>query len=151
MNQNQFENIQETLEDFRALLPRYRSVKKDSNLMKKFCSRNRNPMWDVSNTKFFDTGLRSTLVSNQTKNVKDHFIQRSKAVKFVFDELDKNPNITTAEFINLLKKFCSVVSITEDEHKKVTQFAKKNPEYLNYETYVACGIKINGLSELMLA
>jgi hypothetical protein len=53
-------------------------------------------------------------------------------------------------FINIVKKYSSTVKLTKEEHLKVTLFSKKNPTYLNYETYVACGIKVNGLSEIIL-
>ena len=59
LNQNQLSNIEETLEDFKALLPRYRSLKDDETKSKQFFVRNRNPVWDVTNCKFFRTGLMS--------------------------------------------------------------------------------------------
>jgi hypothetical protein len=43
LNQNQLSNIEETLEDFKALLDRYRSIKGDENKSKQFFVRNRNP------------------------------------------------------------------------------------------------------------
>jgi hypothetical protein len=53
-------------------------------------------------------------------------------------------------FIEIVKKYSSTVLLTKDEHKVVTSFAKKNPTYLNYETYLACNIKIDGLSDIIL-
>jgi hypothetical protein len=55
------------------------------------------------------------------------------------------------KFISLLKKYCSTVKLSKDEHSKVTVIAKQNPTYLNYESYLACKIQINGLSDLMLS
>ena len=47
------EKINETLKDFKALLPRYREVKSDVKLFQLFMSRNRNPLWDLSGNKIF--------------------------------------------------------------------------------------------------
>jgi hypothetical protein len=54
------------------------------------------------------------------------------------------------KFIQILKKYCSTVKLSKDEHSKVTVVAKRNPTYLNYESYLACQIQIDGLSDLML-
>ena len=86
-----------------------------------------------------------------TQLVDDHFIQRSKAMRFIFSELDKDENMTMDKFISLLKKYCSTVKLSKEEHSKVTVVAKQNPTYLNYESYLACKIKIDGLSNLMLS
>ena len=151
LNYNQTNNIEETLEDFKVLLCRYKSIKNDEDKLKKFFVRNRNPIWDITNSKFFKTGLMSETAKNSHEElVDDHYIQRSKAMKFIFEELDKNKNMSVKEFIFLLKKYCSTVKLTKEEHIKVTVMAKKNPTYLNYETYLACKVKIDGLSNLIL-
>jgi hypothetical protein len=153
LNQNQLSNIEETLEDFKALLPRYRSLKDDETKSKQFFVRNRNPVWDVTNCKFFRTGLMSEDAKDLplTQLVDDHYIQRSKAMRFIFSELDKDENMELSKFIQILKKYCSTVKLSKDEHSKVTVVAKQNPTYLNYESYLACKIKIDGLSNLMLS
>lgn len=152
LNSNQRTNIKETLEDFKVLLSRYRNVKNDEVKLKQFFVRNRNPIWDITNCKFFKTGLMSECAKNTpfTQLVDDHYIQRSKAMKFIFSELDKEENMGVDKFISLLKKYCSTVKLTKEEHSKVTVVAKQNPSYLNYETYLACKIQIDGLSDLML-
>jgi hypothetical protein len=86
-----------------------------------------------------------------TQLVDDHYIQRSKAMRFIFFELDRDENMTMDKFISLLKKYCSTVKLSKEEHSKVTVIAKQNPTYLNYESYLACKIQINGLSDLMLS
>lgn len=153
LNQNQLSNIEETLEDFRVLLTRYRSIKGDESKMRQFFVRNRNPIWDITNCKFFKTGLMSESAKNMslTQLVDDHFIQRSKAMRFIFSELDKDENMELNKFIGILKKFCSTVKLSKEEHTKVTVVAKQNPTYLNYESYLACKIQIDGLSDLMLS
>jgi len=152
LNDNQLSNIEETLEDFKVLLSRYRSVKDNETKLKQFFVRNRNPIWDVTNCKYFKTGLMSESAKNVplTQLVDDHYIQRSKAMKFIFSELDKDEDMSIDKFIVMLKKYCSTVKLSKDEHNKVTVVAKKNPTYLNYESYLACGILIEGLSDLML-
>jgi hypothetical protein len=153
LNKNQLSNIEETLEDFKALLPRYRSLKDDETKSKQFFVRNRNPVWDVTNCKFFRTGLMSEDAKDLplTQLVDDHYIQRSKAMRFIFSELDRDENMELSKFIQILKKYCSTVKLSKDEHSKVTVVAKQNPTYLNYESYLACKIKIDGLSNLMLS
>jgi argonaute-like protein implicated in RNA metabolism and viral defense len=152
LNDNQLSNIEETLEDFKVLLERYRSVKNSETKLKQIFVRNRNPIWDITNCKYFKTGLMSEFAKNIpiTQLVDDHYIQRSKAMKFIFSELDKNEGMSVDKFIMLLKKYCSTVKLSKEEHSKVTVVAKKNPTYLNYETYLACSIQIDGLSDLML-
>jgi hypothetical protein len=152
LNSNQLSNIQETLEDFKVLLSRYRKIKTDGTKIKQFFVRNRNPIWDITNCKFFKTGIMSDNSKHvsTTQLVDDHYIQRSKAMKFIFSELDKDEDMGLDKFIPLLKKYCSTVKLTKDEHINVTKFAKQNPTYLNYETYLACNIQIDGLSDLML-
>jgi hypothetical protein len=152
LNYNQLSNIEETLEDFKVLLTRYRSVKGDETKLKQFFVRNRNPIWDITKCKFFKTGLISESAKNfpLTELVDDHFIQRSKAMRFIFSELDKDEDMSVNKFIQILKKYCSTVKLSKDEHSKVTVVAKRNPTYLNYESYLACQIQIDGLSDLML-
>ena len=152
LSYNQLSNIEETLEDFKVLLTRYRSIKDNETKLKQFYVRNRNPIWDVTNCKYFKTGLMSEDAKNTplTKQVDDHYIQRSKAMRFIFSELDKDEDMNVDRFIELLRKYCSTVVLSKDEHSMVTAVAKKNPTYLNYESYLACKIQVDGLSDLML-
>ena len=152
LSYNQLSNIEETLEDFKVLLTRYRSIKDNETKLKQFYVRNRNPSWDVTNCKYFKTGLMSEDAKNTplTKQVDDHYIQRSKAMRFIFSELDKDEDMNVDRFIELLKKYCSTVVLSKDEHSMVTAVAKKNPTYLNYESYLACRIQVDGLSDHML-
>ena len=77
----------ETLKDFKCLLSRYREVKDDVKLFKMFMTRNRNPLWDLSNSSELRTGLKSKkVIESKNKGVEDHFIQRSKAMKNIFFE-----------------------------------------------------------------
>ena len=64
--------------------------------------------------------------------------------------MDKDEDMDVDRFIELLKKYCSTVVLSKDEHSMVTAIAKKNPTYLNYESYFACKIQVDGLSDLML-
>jgi hypothetical protein len=152
LNQNQLFNAQETFEDFKVLLTRYHQVKDDETKLRAFFVRNRNPLWDLTKCKFYKTGLLSENAKklDKTDLVDDHYIQRSKGLKFVFAELDKDPEMSLESFIGIVKKYSSTVKLSKEEHVKVTTFAKKNPTYLNYETYLACGIKVEGLSDIIL-
>jgi hypothetical protein len=146
--------ISETLEDFKALLPRYRKCKEDEtgDLLHKFCSRNRNPIFDLTSIEYFSSNLMSENAKGEDKKklVLDHYIQRTKAVKLIFQELDIRENLTFDDFVSLLKRYCSTVLLTKEEHTKVTVFAKKRPSCFNYEIYPDCGVLVNGLSEHIL-
>lgn len=144
------EKIEETLKDFKALLPRYREVKGDAKLFQLFMSRNRNPLWDLSGNKIFKTGLKSRMfLESNTKGVEDHFIQRTKGMKIVFHKLDKNPDMSVEEFTNLIIDYGSTITLTKEEHNNVTSFAKNN-DILNYQVYNVLGIEVVGLSEFMI-
>ena len=152
LNEKKIISANETLADFKALLYRYLEIKNDEEKLKLFFVRNRNPLWDLTNCKFFKTGLISEggKISKKKDLVDDHYIQRSKGLKFIFSELEKDPEMSVETFILLVKKYSSTVKLSKEEHSKVTVFAKKNPTYLNYETYLACGIKVEGLSDIIL-
>jgi hypothetical protein len=144
------EKIDETLKDFKALLPRYREVKGNAKLFQLFMSRNRNPLWDLSGNKIFKTGLKSRLfLESNTKGVEDHFIQRTKSMKIVFHKLDENPDMSVEQFTNLITAYSSTITLTKEEHGKVTSFAKNN-NMLNYQAYNLLGIEVVGLSEFMI-
>lgn len=141
---------EETLKDFKCLLPRYREVRSDVNLYKMFMTRNRNPLWDLSNSTELRTGLKSKkVIESKTKGVDDHFIQRSKAMKNIFFELDNNPDMTNEEFIRILKKYSSTVELTKEEHGKVTGLSRTR-DVLNYQLYTELGIEVDGLQNLLI-
>jgi hypothetical protein len=143
------EKIEETLKDFKALLPRYREVKGDAKLFQLFMSRNRNPLWDLSGNKIFKTGLKSKVfLESNTKGVEDHFIQRTKGMKIVFHKLDNNPDMDVDEFTKLIIGIGSTVSLTKEEHSLVTGYCKEF-DLLNYQTYRTLNIEVEGLDEFL--
>ncbi len=144
-----FLNINELLKDYLALLPRWKTVKNIPMAKQKFCSRNRNPLFDISSFRFFKTNFGSEQGLKLKKPVYDHYIQRTKAVELVFEKLEQEPKIELLDFVSFLKKICSVVALTEDEHKIVTSYCKKNKGLYNYQAYERCGIKIDGLTEFL--
>lgn len=114
-----------------------------------FLSRNRNPLFDMTGTKFWETGLSSNgAKSTNGKKVKDHYIPRKPAMGFIMDELVVNSNISLDDFILLCKKYVSTVTLTEEEHKLVTLKAK-NTGRPNYEFYESCGIIVEGLENVV--
>lgn len=151
LTDNLLVNIRETLLDFRSLLPRYMEVKNNKELLNKFCSRNRNPLFDISTSKYFYSGLSSNDAKNSPNFCFDHYIQRTKAVDLIFKELERDPDMEVERFIKLLKKYCSTVKITKEEHSRVSSYCKNNKDAYNYEAYLACNIFVPGLSELMLS
>ena len=59
LTDKQLRKTDETLKDFKTLMIRYREVKGDDEKLKSFLTRNRNPLWDLTNCKYFKTGLMS--------------------------------------------------------------------------------------------
>jgi hypothetical protein len=150
LTEEQIVRVEETLKDFICLIPRYLEVKGNDKLYDMFLSRNRNPLFDLTNTKFWETGLSSNgakLIKG--KKVKDHYIPRKLAMGFIMDVLSENPNMPVDEFIDLCKKYASTVNLTQEEHNLVTSMAK-NTGKPNYEFYSSCGIIIEGLDELII-
>ncbi len=141
--------IGETLKDFKCLIPRFNEVKDDKELLREFCLRNRNPIWDLTNINYFKTGLKSEeLALNGGKGVDDHYIQRSRCMEIIFRELNGNPDMDVNEFIRLLRMYCSTILLTEKEHKDVTVYTK-NTEIMNYVAYEKVGIEVKGLMEII--
>ena len=150
LSTEQLIRVEETLKDFVCLIPRYIEVKSNPSLYDMFLSRNRNPLFDMTNTKFWETGLSSNGSKFYgVKKVKDHYIPRKLAMGYIMDELVLNPNMSVDDFIVLCKKYASTITLTEEEHKLVTSTAK-NTGRPNYEFYSSCGIIIEGLDELIV-
>lgn len=147
---NNYINIYETYLDFVGLVPRWRQVKSDVDLKKRFCNRNRNPIFDLSSCRYFKTGLGSKDGLKITDPVHDHYIQRTKAVELIFNIVEEDPKMGIGFFTGILKKYCSTVALTSEEHKKITSYCKRNPGIYNYQAYEACGIRVEGLSEIIL-
>ena len=139
--------IEETLEDFKCLLVRYRKYRGDDELVKEFCSRNRNPLFDITTIKYFQTGFKSNgLVENGGVPVNEHYIPRVKSTEIIFEELHKNPDMGVEEFTELIRKYSSTILLTKDEHKRVTQLTK-GKGVMNYLVYEQHGIIVPGLKE----
>jgi hypothetical protein len=54
--------------------------------------------------------------------------------------------MSVEEFTRLIKKYSSTISITKDEHMKITQLTK-GTGVMNYLMYEECGIIVPGLKE----
>lgn len=142
--------IEETLKDFKCLLIRYKEVREDDLLRKEFCSRNRNPIYDITNIKYFQTGLRSKgLIENGGEFTHEHFIPRVKSVEIIFEELYKNPDMDVNTFISLIKKYSSTILLRKDEHKRITLLVK-GKDIMNYVMYEEAGIEVPGLEEYII-
>lgn len=141
--------IEGTLKDFKCLLPRFNEVKNDRILLKEFCSRNRNPIWDLTNIKYFKTGLKSErLIEDGGKGKDEHYIQRSLCMEIIFRKLNENPDMTVEGFIDLLRMYSSTVQLTEKEHKEITVYTR-NTDVMNYMVYHKVGIKVDGLMDII--
>lgn len=114
-----------------------------------FRSLSRNPIFDITGVKYFSTGLSSAKALKCTKceTSKDHILQRTKALKIIYKALVKNPKMTTEEYILLLKKYCSTVRLTKDEHQMVNVVSRQHPEWSNRKIYNKLKIKIPGLGK----
>ena len=121
--------IGETLKDFKCLIPRFNEVKNDKVLLRDFCSRNRNPIWDLTNINYFKTGLKSEgLIQSGGKGVDDHYIQRSRCMEIIFRELDSNPDMSVDYFIDILRIYSSTVLLSEKEHRDITVYTTEESE-----------------------
>jgi|688.fasta_scaffold394517_2 hypothetical protein len=141
--------IEETLKDFKCLVVRFNEVRNDRVLLREFCSRNRNPIWDLTNIKYFKTGLKSDgLIQSGGKGVDDHYIQRSLCMEIIFGKLSENPDMSVEGFIELLRKYSSTILLTEKEHRDVTLYTRNNEE-VNYMVYDKVGIKVGGLKDII--
>ncbi len=56
---------------------------------------------------------------------------------------------TPGEFVGILKKYCSTVSLTKDEHTEVTKISRQDNGMFNWEIYEKCGIVVAGLEDLI--
>ncbi len=149
LSKEQLIKVEETLKDFVCLIPRYIEVKGNDKLYNMFLSRNRNPLFDMTGTKFWETGLSSNgAKSTNGKKVKDHFIPRKLAMGYIMDALVSNPNMSVDVFIVLCKRYASTVTLTEEEHNLVTVRAK-NSGRPNHEFYSSCGIIVEGIDFIL--
>ena len=149
LTQKQLTRIEETLKDFTCLLPRYKEVKESPELLNIFLSRNRNPIFDLTGSKFWRTGLMSESCKTYNgKIVCEHYIPRKIAMGFIMERICNNPNMSIDEFISVLKKYSSTIFLTDVEHKKITVISK-NTGKCGYEFYSQCGIVVNGLDEIV--
>jgi len=141
--------IEGTLKDFKCLLPRFDEVKNDRVSLREFCLRNRNPIWDLTNIKYFKTGLKSQkLIESGEKGKDEHYIQRSLCMEIIFKKLSENPDMSVEEFIDLLRMYSSTVELTYKEHKLITLYTR-NTEIMNYMAYKKVGIKVKGLTDII--
>ena len=141
--------IGETLKDFKCLIPRFNEVKDDKELLREFCSRNRNPIWDLTNIKYFKTGLKSDrLIESGEIGKDDHYIQRSLCMEIIFRKFSDNPDMSVEGFIDLLRTYSSTIQLTKEEHKRITLHTK-NTYVMNYLVYDEVGIKVKGLNDII--
>jgi hypothetical protein len=151
LNEKQYKKISLTLEIFRSQIDLYSKIMNDADSVNNFMSLNRNPFFDLTNNKFFKTGLLSDEAKKLIKPkdiVHDHFIQRKKSMKILFNQLLDNPNMDVNEFIIFMKQYSSTVGITKEEHMRVTTIAKGRDEY-NFDLYGDCGIVVEGLNHFV--
>ena len=142
------EKLNELLADIKCLMPRYEQVQTNLLYHQRFLSRQKHMIFSIINQFDYHSGICTT---KRTYNIElDHYIPRATAVDFIFQEVQMNPIIGGEELQLLLRKYCSVVAIDIDEHKKVTSFIKKNIDYSNYQVYEQLGINLVGLKEYMV-
>jgi hypothetical protein len=87
-----------------------------------------------------------SLIENGGKPVNEHYIQRVKSTEIIFGELNMNPEMDIETFIYLIKKYSSTISLTKDEHRRIT-ILTKGKDVMNYLMYEQAGIEIPGLIE----
>lgn len=141
--------IETALTIYKSQLPEWKKRMKagDEEALKDFYSMNRNPIFDITGIKLFETGLMSEEAKKLDKEglSQDHLIQRTKSLSHIFPELAKNPKMTTEQFIKVLRRYCSTITLTKEEHRKMTTYSRMNPSWVNAVMYDEIGIKVNGL------
>ena len=71
------------------------------------------------------------------------------STEIIFKELNDSPDMSIFDFILLVKKYSSTVSLTKEEHKKITLLTK-GKDIMNYLMYEQAGIEVIGLEEYIL-
>lgn len=140
--------INEAFECYKCLVSRYLKVRNDPKALKRFLSMNRNPLFDITGSAYFKTGLMSASANKCQEKCytsQDHFIQRTKALKYILRDMAKNENMSLEQFIAMVKKYCSTVTLTKEEHRKVTTYGRKYKDMTNVKIYKKLGIKVQGL------
>jgi hypothetical protein len=156
MAQKNYEKLFVLYYDFQDKRPRYEANRENAEVIGILNGFNRSPLFDVTTTKFFKTGLRS----NEAQKLWDeglrfgdrvftyeHPINRTLAAKFIMEELCENPRMSIVEFCYLVREYCSVVVLTKVEHNLVTKRIKEHEGKLSIQLYKENGIEIPGLYE----
>lgn len=155
LSEKKMEQIERSLNIYKQLIPLWKKVRKSGSRreIRQFLSLNRNPLFDITNIKYFQTGLMSSQAKKYiTENVDvklthDHMIQRSKALEYIFNEIECNPDMSTAKYIRLLRRYCSTVVLTKEEHLNISTYGRLNPSYANIVLYNDLKINVQGLDK----
>lgn len=147
----QYKKIEVLYDLFRNNVSNYKHYKSldDKTYLDFFTSTFRSQIFDVSSAKIFKTGFKSTKAVDVKNTVEDHFIQRAKTSKFIFESFCEKPKLSFISFVNILISHASTVVLTKEEHNLVTLEAKKNKDKFNYELYESCNITIPQLYDFL--
>jgi hypothetical protein len=145
----QFMKIDMVLKMFKCLLPLYIEYKSSKSQCKRFCGLNRSVIYDITSCNFFKVGLISEeALKKLEKTVEEHVYNRTLSSRVIFSKLEKNPNMTIEEFIEILKKYGTTITLTESEHNRLPKGTKGFYEK-TCEDYENIGVNIIGLKECM--
>jgi hypothetical protein len=145
----QFSKIDMVLKMFKCLLPLYIEYKNNESQCVTFCGLNRSVIYDITSCSFFKVGLISDeALKKMEKNVEEHVYNRTLSSRVIFSKLEKNPNMTIEEFIEILKKYGTTITLTESEHNRLPKGTKGFYEK-SYEDYVNIGANIPGFKDHM--
>ena len=143
----QYIKIDMVLRMFKNNLPLYIEYEGDKQLCKTFCGLNRSVIYDITSCSFFKLGLISDEALKKLENtVQEHPFNRTLSSKVIFKKLKKNPDMTIEEFIEILKKYGTTITLTVSEHIRLSTntmgFYVKTIEDFNNN-----GVYVNGLQE----
>jgi hypothetical protein len=154
LTETKMKQVEQSLEIYKRLVPIWKRLRTNGSDKdkKRFLSLNRNPLFDMTGVSYFKTGLMSNeckrnLKDCDCKKTHDHLIQRTKALEYVFNEISSNSDMTPRQYVRVIRRYCSTVLLTREEHNLVTSFTKNNPSYTNASIYSSLGIKIPGLDK----
>jgi len=145
----QFTKIDMVLKMFKCLLPLYIECKDDEPRCVTFCGLNRSVIYDITSCSFFKVGLISDgALKKLERNVEEHLYNRTLSSRVIFSILEKNPDMTVEDFIKILKKYGTTITLTESEHNRLPKDTKGFYEK-TYEDYEKIGVNVLGLRDYM--
>jgi hypothetical protein len=116
---------------------------KDEYKKHKYVSHFRSPIYDETNTTFFQKEFISLRAFNKEGRVtEEHCNGRTNCSKKLLEKIHSEEIVTFDEFINFLKDYCYTIKILSEENVSVSTYLKKHKEKNFIQAYSDLGIII---------